>query len=109
MNNNKINNNKKNNNFFLNMISNSETIFIFTLFAVTLIVGIVLAVLFQSGSTVRTDLFFNKLGGIGIAIIFVYIIFNFMGANIKIFNIDIDMGLTIYIVIVLFVLFVLGG
>jgi hypothetical protein len=71
--------------------------------------GIVLTAFFQSGPTVRNNLFFNSAGAIGMGFMFIYIIFKFMGSKISLFGVKIDMGLTIYMLIVLFVIFVLGG
>jgi len=58
---------------------------------------------------VRNNLLFNAAGAIAMGVGFVYIIFKFLGAKISLFTVPIDMGMLIYILIVLFVIFILGG
>ena len=94
---------------FWDYISGYESVFLFGLLGIIIVVGIILTSIFESGSSVRSNLLFNAAGAIGMAVLFVYIIFKFLGDQIRIFGIKIDIGLIIYICIVLFVIFVLGA
>ncbi len=94
---------------FWDAISGYESLFLFALLGVTIVLGIILTSIFEAGSTVRSNLLFNAAGAIGMAVLFVYLIFKFLGAQIRLFGVKIDMGLIVYILIVLFVIFVLGA
>ena len=94
---------------FWDIISNNEGLFMFVLLIGTVIGAIILSGLFISGPTVRDNLLFNAAGAIGMGILFVYIIFKFLGAKIRLLGVTVDVGLTIYVLIVCFVIFVLGG
>jgi hypothetical protein len=94
---------------FWDIISNNEGVFMFIILIVTILVGIILTGLFQSGPTIRNNLLFNAAGAIGMAIFFIFIIFRFLGARIVLLGVTVDIGLIIYILIVCFVIFVLGG
>jgi hypothetical protein len=92
-----------------NLVSGYESLFLFGLLGVTIVAGIILTSIFEAGPSARSNLLFNAAGAIGIAVLFVYIIFKFLGDQIRIFGVKIDIGLIIYICIVLFVIFVLGA
>lgn len=94
---------------FWDAISGYEALFLFSLLGITIVIGIVLTSIFEAGSIVRSDLLFNAAGAIGMAVLFVYLIFKFLGEQIRLFGVKIDIGLVIYIMIVLFVIFVLGA
>jgi hypothetical protein len=94
---------------FWDTVSDNAALFMFVVLLGIMFAGVVLTAFFQSGPTVRNNLFFNSAGAIGMGFMFIYIIFKFMGAKISLFGVKIDMGLTIYMLIVLFVIFVLGG
>ena len=57
----------------------------------------------------RSNTLYNALGAICMAIGFVYLIFTVMGDQVVILGNQIDIGMVIYIAIVLFVMFVLGN
>ena len=96
-------------NGFWDIISNNEAVFMFALLILTILVGIILTGIFQAGPALRSNLLFNAMGAIGMAVLFVFIIFKFLGAKIRLLGVSIDVGLIIYIMIVCFVIFVLGG
>ena len=96
-------------NGFWDIISNNEAVFMFALLILTILVGIILTGIFQAGPAIRSNLLFNAMGAIGMAVLFVFIIFKFLGAKIRLLGVSIDVGLIIYIMIVCFVIFVLGG
>ena len=94
---------------FWDAISGYEALFLFSILGITIIAGIILTAIFESGPIVRDNLLFNAMGSIGMAFLFIYIIFKFLGEKIRLFGYPIDIGLIIYIMIVLFVIFVLGA
>jgi hypothetical protein len=94
---------------FWDTISENGAVFMLVVLLGIIFLGIILTAIFQSGPTVRNNLFFNSAGALGMGFLFIYVIFKFMGAKISLFGVKIDMGLSIYILIVLFVIFVLGG
>jgi len=108
-----INSKKKlstdNGNSFWDIMSNNESIFLFTILIIIIFGGIILSALFQSGPTIRNNLLFNAAGALGMAVLFIFIIFKFLGAKIRLLGVSVDIGLIIYILIVCFVIFVFGG
>ena len=75
-----------------------------------LILGtIIITGIFQSGPTQRATVFYNAAGAICMGFGFIYIIFKFMGNKVIIFDQPYDVGMFIYIAIILFVMFVLGN
>jgi hypothetical protein len=76
----------------------------FAIMAVILFTGI-----FQAGPVVRDNVLYNALGAIIMAAGFVYVIFKFMGNQVIILGEQVDIGMIIYVAIVLFVMFVLGN
>lgn len=74
------------------------------------IMGIILFTgIFQAGPVVRKNVLYNALGAMVMAIGFIYIIFKFMGNQVIILGEQVDIGMIIYVAIVLFVMFVLGN
>jgi hypothetical protein len=65
--------------------------------------------LFQAGSIIRKNVLFNGAMAILMAFSFIWVIFNFMGAKISIFGKSFDIGMVIYISVVIFVMFILGN
>lgn len=94
---------------FWDTVSDNAALFMFVVLLGIMFTGVILTAFFQSGPTIRRNLFFNSAGALGMGFLFIYIIFKFMGSKISLFGVKIDMGLTIYMLIVLFVIFVLGG
>ena len=82
---------------------------IFGGFGFAIIIVICLTGIFQAGPIVRENALYNALGAICMAIGFVYLIFTVMGDQVIILGSQIDIGMVIYIAIVLFVMFVLGN
>jgi len=90
-------------------ITNYESLVIFGGFGFAVIIIIILTGIFQAGPVRRSNIVYNALGAIGMAIGFIYVIFNFMGKQVIILGEQIDIGMVIYVAIVLFVMFVLGN
>lgn len=93
----------------LEVITNYDSLVIFSIFFISVIVIIILTGLFHSGPIIRTNILFNALGGIVMAVVFVWLIFKFMGNRINILGIQFDIGMIVYIFIVCFVIFVFGN
>ena len=94
---------------FIDWITQYETLVIFGSLGCLIVITIILTGMFEAGPIVRQNVLYNAVGSICMAIGFIYIIFAFMGENITILGNTIDMGMVIYIAIVLFVMFVLGN
>lgn len=103
------NNNSKSDDGIMGFITNYESLIIFGGFGVLTIGVIILAGMFQAGPVVRPNTLYNAAGAMCMALGFVYLIFASMGETVMIVGTPVDMGMVIYIAIVLFVMFVLGN
>lgn len=95
--------------WFMALISQFDSLVIFGGFIVAILGTIILAGLFQAGDAVRTNLFFNAAGAIAMAFGFIYIIFKFIGEKLVIFGYPLDVGMVIYIAIIIFVMLIFGN
>lgn len=93
----------------LNLISQFDSLIVFGGFFLAIIGTIILAGLFQAGDTVRSNLLFNAAGAIGMAFLFIYIIFKFLGEKLVILGKSFDVGMVIYIAIIIFVMLIFGN
>lgn len=94
---------------FIDSITQYEGLFVFGILGCAILGIIILTGMFKQSPSNRNNVLFNAVGAIGMAIGFIYIIFKFMGNQIIILGNKIDIGMIIYIAIVLFVMFVLGN
>jgi len=94
---------------FISWVTEYESLVIFGGFGFVILITIVLAGIFQAGPVVRNNVLYNAFGAFIMAGAFIYIIFAFMGSQLVILGKPIDVGMIIYIGIVLFVIFVLGN
>jgi hypothetical protein len=94
---------------FLNWITQYESLVVFGGFSIVILITIILTGIFQAGPVVRDNVLYNAFGALVMAAAFIYLIFSFMGSQIIILGKPIDVGMIIYIAIVLFVIFVLGN
>jgi len=94
---------------FLDWITQYESLVIFGGFGAAILVTIILTGIFQAGPSERTNLLYNAMGAFAMAGLFIYIIITFMGSQIIVFGQSFDVGMFVYIAIVLFVMFVLGN
>jgi len=90
-------------------ISNYESLVIFGGFGALIVGVVILSGIFQAGSQYRNNILYNAFGAIIMAFAFIYTIFNFMGSKIIILGKSVDVGMIIYISIVLFIIFVFGN
>jgi len=90
-------------------ITQYESLVVFGGFGCAIILVIILTGIFQAGPEKRSNVLYNALGAMGMAFGFIYIIFSFMGKQVIILGQQIDIGMVIYVAIVLFVMFVLGN
>jgi hypothetical protein len=93
----------------LSWVTEYESLVIFGGFGIVILITIVLAGIFQAGPVVRNNVLYNAFGAFLMAGAFIYVIFAFMGSQLVILGKPIDVGMIIYISIVLFVIFVLGN
>jgi hypothetical protein len=91
------------------LISQFDSLIIFGGFFIAIICTIILAGLFQAGDTVRTNLLFNSAGALAMAFMFIYIIFKFMDEKLVIFGKPFDVGMVIYIAIIIFIMLIFGN
>jgi len=94
---------------FMALISQFDSLIVFGGFFVAIIGTIILAGLFQAGDTVRTNLLFNAAGAVGMAFVFIYVIFKFIGEKLVILGKPFDVGMVIYIAIIIFVMLIFGN
>ena len=93
----------------ISWLTQYDSLVIFSFFGLAVISTIILTGLFQAGPVVRTNLLFNAICAIALAVVLVMLIFRFMGSQIVIFGRPFDIGMVVYIFIVFFVIFVLGN
>ena len=86
-----------------------DSLLIFGGFGALMMVVIVLTGIFQAGPIVRSNTLYNAVGALCMAFGFIYAIFKFMGEEVIILGETVDVGMVIYIAIVLFVMFVMGN
>ena len=90
-------------------ITQYESLVVFGGFGCAIVLVIILTGIFQAGPVVRDNVLYNAIGAMFMAFGFIYIIFAFMGKQVIILNEQVDVGMIIYVAIVLFVMFVLGN
>ena len=94
---------------FLDWVTQSESLVIFGGFFVVIMATVIFAGIFQASDPYRPNLLYNAFGSLLMGGAFIYIIFTFMGQKIIILGKTIDVGMIIYISIVLFIMFVFGN
>jgi hypothetical protein len=102
-------NSKDNSKSFIDSILEYESVVIFGGLGVSIIGTIILTGMFQSGPAQRDSVIFNAAGALCMGVGFIYLILTFMGSKVTIYGEKIDVGMLIYIIIVLFIMFVLGN
>ena len=103
------NNIKNNNKSLIDSILGYEYLIIFGGLACVILFTIILSGIFHGGSSQRDSIMFNAAGAILMGIGFVYVIVIFMGHNVTVYGSTFDVGMIIYVAIVLFVMFVFGN
>ena len=93
----------------ISWISQYDSLVVFGGFSIAIIGTIIFTGLFHAGDSVRSNLLFNSICGLGMALLFIWLIFKFMGSQIVVFGKKIDVGMIIYVFIVLFVVFIFGN
>ena len=94
---------------FLDWISNYESLVVFGGFGALIVGVVILSGIFQAGPEYRYNVLYNAFGAMIMAVAFIYTIFNFMGSKLLIFGKSVDVGMIIYVSIVLFIMFVFGN
>ena len=103
------NSKSKNSKSFLDLLLENESVVIFGGLGCAILLTIILTGMFQTGPAQREYVLFNSFGALLMGAGFIYLIITFMGAKVNILGATFDVGMFIYIIIVLFVMFVLGN
>ena len=103
------NNIKNNSKSLIDSIIGYEYLVIFGGLASVILCTIIMSGIFQGGPSQRDSIMFNAIGAILMGIGFVYVIIIFMGHNVTVYGNTFDVGMFIYIAIILFVMFVFGN
>ena len=106
---NKTHNSKDNSKSLIDSLLEYESVVVFGGLGCAIIGTIILTGMFQTGPGQRDYVLFNALGALLMGVGFIYLILTFMGAKVNILGAELDVGMIIYVVIVLFVMFVLGN
>ena len=93
----------------LDWITKYDSLVIFGGVGFVILITIILNGMFQAGDPYRSNVLYNAFGALMMAAGFIYLIFSFMGQQIIIYGKPIDIGMIVYICIILFVMFVLGN
>ena len=93
----------------IDWITQYDSLVIFGGFGCAVVLVIILTGIFQAGPVVRSNMLYNSIGALGMAFGFIYVIFTFMGNQVIILGEQVDIGMILYVAIVLFVMFVLGN
>ena len=93
----------------ISWISQYDSLVIFGGFSIAIIGTIIFTGVFHAGDSIRSNLLFNSICGLGMAVLFMWLIFKFMGSQIVVFGKSIDVGMIVYIFIILFIVFIFGN
>lgn len=104
----KISKNNNNGGIF-NFILKNEMLFIGIAFFAMIMVAVIVAGMYQNVPEERQNVAFNQFNLILLSLVFIYVIFTFMGQTIDIFGETFDMGMLLYVAVVMFIMFILGG
>lgn len=91
------------------LLKNEMLLIIVGFFALVMIAVIVAGMYQKQPGDDRDYVAFNQFNLIILSLCFVYIIFTFMNDKIDLFGKTFDMGMILYIAIVMFIMFILGG
>ena len=94
---------------FLGWITQNDTVVVFGGFGIAIMGAITIIGMFQAGDPVRPNVLYNAFGALLMSFGFIYLIFKFMGQEVIIFDKTIDVGMIVYISIILFIIFVMGN
>ncbi len=106
--NNKISKNS-NDGGIINFFLRNEMLLIGMVFFAMIITCVIVAGMYQNSPEERQNVAFNQFNLILLSLVFVYIIMTFMGQTIDLFGETFDMGMILYVAIVMFIMFILGG
>ena len=99
---------KSNESGFFDFILKNEFLLIALGFIAMIIASVVVAGLYQNVPEERQFVAFNQFNMILLALGFVFLILKFMNEKIDLFGKTFDMGMLLYIAVVMFVMFILG-
>ena len=93
----------------IDWVTQYDSLVVFGGFGLAIMGVILFTGIFQAGPVVRDNVLYNALGAMLMSIGFIYVIFKFMGNQVIILGKQVDIGMFVYVAIVLFVMFVLGN
>jgi hypothetical protein len=106
-----INNNKNSYGYLTNIINwifKYDYLVIFIGFGIVILASILLTVVYEETENMRHVVLFNNILAVIVGFFFLYLVFTFMGQNIKILGYNIDFGLILFLTLGIFIIFVLG-
>ena len=95
---------------FLDFILKNDFLFMAIAFFDMIMVAVIIAGLYDRQPTEdRSEIAFTQFNLILLSLGFVYVIVTFMNEKIDLFGKTFDMGMILYVAIVMFIMFILGG
>ena len=93
---------------FINSLLEYDAFIVFGGFGMVILTAIMISVLYEEADNMRHNVLFNNAMAILMGFLFIYLIFTFMGQNITIFQVKIDLGLLLFLTLGIVIVFVLG-
>lgn len=95
-------------NSIFNKLLQYDNFIVFGGFGFVILGSILITVLYEQSYNMRHNVLFNNTLAIVCGFSFIYLIFKFMGQQVKILQFEIDLGLLLFLTLGIFVVFVLG-
>ena len=93
---------------FINGLLKYDSFIVFGGMGLVVLSSILITVFYEEVDNMRTNVLFNNALAVAMGIFFIYLVFNFMGQNITIFQVKIDLGLLLFLTLGIVIVFVLG-
>ena len=93
---------------FINGLLKYDGFIVFGGMGMVILAAILITVLFEEVDNMRHNILFNNALAVGMGIFFIYLVFTFMGQNITIFQVKIDFGLILFLMLGIIIIFVFG-
>ena len=93
----------------INSLLKYDTVIAFGGMALVIISAIMITAFYAGVDNMRSNVMFNNGLAVGMGILFIYLVFTFMGQNVTIFQIKIDFGLILFLMLGTMIIFVFGG
>jgi hypothetical protein len=93
---------------FINMLFKYDGFIVFGGMGMVILAAILITVLYEEVDNMRHNILFNNALAVCMGIFFIYLVFTFMGQNITIFQVKIDFGLILFLMLGIIIIFVFG-